>query len=141
MTHVAAVKQQAKAPLAIDEQRPFQVPGTSATVFVQRTRPDAYHVWVEQGGFVPGWEGTFDTEAEASAEYRRAIRAFHAHRTAAGIDRRRQALAVDLAEQHARMARRMHSVDRIDEIEAELVALETFGDRKLTAQLINSLAA
>lgn len=137
MTTTAATKQA----LAPGQQTPLVIPGTNAVVYVQRTGPATYHVWVELGGVVPGWDATFTTEAEASVEYRRAARAFHAHRTGHGIETRRQVLAIELNAQHSRMPRRMHNRDRIEEIEAELTALETFGDRRLAQQLINTLAA
>ncbi len=128
---------QAKTPLAPGEQRPFPIPGTTAVAYVQLSDAGTvWHVWVEQGGVVPGFDATYDNAAQASAEYRRAIRLFAAHRTAAGIERRRQELAMELATEQHRARRRMHNPTRTAQIETELDALHTLGDRVMLAQLV-----
>lgn len=136
MTTTAATK----APLAPDQPNPFNIPGSSAILFIQPNTVDSsVAVWVEQGGPVDGWTYTFTTEAVALAEARRAYRAFAAHANAAGIDRRRQQLAMELATEQHRARRRMHNPGRTAAIVHEQDQLMSFGDIHSRQQLTNHL--
>lgn len=144
---MTTTKTQAKAPITSAKPLPFPVPGTGAVVNAQRNQADnSVRVWVEVGGFgEAGWDYVYGDEQVARAEARRAAKAFHAHRSTAGIDRRREQLAMELATEQARARRRMSSPTRIANIQTELDQLMSFGDahqsRGLTSHLTSSNAA
>lgn len=128
-----------RKPLTPGQRIGFDVPDSTATVYIQRGEVEGFRVWVEQGPIPAGWDYTYRDEYTARAEARRAAYLFHRYRTADAIEARREMLVQAREEQVRRQARGLNVRARLVAIDAELDTLETFGDRALLAQLRRDL--
>lgn len=129
-----------RKPLTPGQPLPWTIPGTSAVIVVTLNTDHSCNVTIWQGAVrCDGWSHTFPTEAEARAEARRAVHLFHRHRTAEAVEARRDMLIQAREEQVRRQARGHNVRARLDSIDADLDALETFGDRVMLAQLRRDL--
>ncbi len=127
MTTTANTKQ------ALAPGQQLTCPAGSATVFCQRvdnghTGRPVFHVWVEQGGVVDGFDHTYPDETQARFEATRAVHLFRQYRTVHGVAARRTQLAETIREQEARHARRMHNPALLDAARTELDTLLGFAD-------------
>lgn len=86
------------------------------------------YVETRQGGVVEAWTNTYDNRGDAVKAWRRACGAFRAHGTEQAIERQRNDLAIELAEQKNRQRRRMHNQARMDAIVRELDCLADLND-------------
>jgi hypothetical protein len=128
------------------ERIPFAVPGTNVVVTVQATDTGTYTVTTYQGTYrVEDWCSSFATETEARFEATRAARAFHAHKTDVGIERRRNELGAVITYQEGRKLRRMCDHAALAKAYAEANAPQDFATaavaRKLAADLAKLYAA
>lgn len=107
-----------------------------ATITLQATDTGTYTVTVAQGPHRPdGWSYAYTDLTVARSEATRAQTLFRRYGTADAIDTRRTQLTLTVRDQQARQARRMHDAALLDEAQAELDTLMTFGDQALLTQL------
>lgn len=113
-----------------------QVPGSSVVITATPNHDGSCNVTLWAGAErIEGWHHTFPTVFEGMWEASRALAAFTKWHNVQCIDRRAAELAIVIAQQEARKARRMCNHEELAAAEAEADTLMPFAIAALARQL------